>query len=38
VFYALRNKATDETYERDEVRLLTPAGPYEDVHRTEGSA
>ena len=37
VFYDLRNKATDETYERDEVRLLTPAGPYEDAHR-EGPA
>ncbi|WP_128478359.1 hypothetical protein [Halorussus pelagicus] len=40
VFHGLRNKATGEVYERDNLRLLTPAGPYQDLrsdHR-EGSA
>lgn len=36
-FHELRNKATDEIRDRDELELLTPAGPYQDVHR-EGSA
>jgi hypothetical protein len=33
-FGALHNVATDETVERDRIRLMTPAGPYS----TEGSA
>jgi protein-arginine kinase activator protein McsA len=36
-FSELRDRKTGELLERDEVRLLTPAGPYQDVHR-EGSA
>ncbi|WP_162224298.1 hypothetical protein [Halorussus salinus] len=39
-FRQLRNKSTGETFERDDLRLLTPAGPYQDLrsdHR-EGSA
>ncbi|WP_132060311.1 hypothetical protein [Halorussus amylolyticus] len=37
VFYELRNRATNEEFERNDLRLLTSAGPYMDVHR-EGSA
>jgi hypothetical protein len=37
VFYELRNKATGEVHDREQIRLLTPAGPYQDVHQ-EGSA
>ena len=37
VFHALRNNATGEVHDRDDVRLITPAGPYSDVSR-EGSA
>ncbi|WP_323190775.1 hypothetical protein [Halostella sp. PRR32] len=34
-FTALRNRATDEVVDRDDVRLVTPAGRYESE---EGSA
>jgi len=37
-FDELHNKATDTIHGRDEVELLTPAGPYDDVHQREGSA
>jgi len=36
-FGELRDRKTGELLERDEVDLVTPVGPYQDVHR-EGSA
>ncbi|AUV81208.1 hypothetical protein C2R22_05655 [Salinigranum rubrum] len=38
VFHQLRNLATGDLYERDEVELQTPAGPYSDRFGQEGSA
>jgi len=38
VFHELRNKATSELHDRDDVELLTPAGPYQDLRRRGGSA
>jgi 5-methylcytosine-specific restriction endonuclease McrA len=33
VFHRLRNKRTDDLYERDEVRLITSAGPYRELYK-----
>lgn len=39
MFHQLRDRKTGTLYERDQVRLLTPVGPYDqDLDRTEGSA
>lgn len=37
VFYELRDKKTDELRPREEVRLVTPAGPYDDLDQEEDS-
>jgi 5-methylcytosine-specific restriction endonuclease McrA len=38
-FDELRNKATGEVHDRDQLKLLTPGGPYPDLrHEPEGSA
>ncbi|MFB6188592.1 MAG: hypothetical protein ABEI57_01795 [Halapricum sp.] len=39
-FAQLRNKATGEVHDRDDLRLVTPAGPYQDLRSAdrEGSA
>ncbi|WP_135828944.1 hypothetical protein [Halorussus halobius] len=38
-FSKLRNKATGEVFEREDLRLVTPAGPYPDLWSgREGSA
>jgi len=39
-FDELRNKVTGEVHDREDLRLVTPAGPYQDLHsdHQEGSA
>ena len=36
-FYELHDRKTGDLLQREDIRLLTPVGPYRDVHR-EGSA
>lgn len=38
VFHELRDRKTDETHERDEIRLVTPTGPYDrDLDRRKSA-
>lgn len=38
VFHQLRDRKTGTSYERHEVQLLTPIGPYDDIDERRGSA